>query len=78
MLCLTYKNINGVNITKNKEENITFEQIQKGCLIVMENMTYSGINIDSRKIGVLHILTALTMVSINARQTMPWLYESII
>ena len=77
-ICPFYDPFDGIFPRRTYQENITFEQIQKGCLIVMENMTYSGINIDSRKIGVLHILTALTMVSINARQTMPWLYESII
>ena len=44
----------------------------------MENMIYSGLNVEYRKIGALHSLTALTMVSIQARQIMPWLYESII
>lgn len=57
---------------------LTYEQIQKACLIVMENMIYSGLNVEYRKIGALHSLTALTMVSIQARHIMPWLYESII
>jgi hypothetical protein len=44
----------------------------------MENMVYSGINNEIRQIGAFHVLTALTMVSIPARHSMPWLYESIV
>lgn len=77
-ICPFYDPFQGIFPRRIYYDTITYEQIQKGCLIVMENMTYSGINIEFRKIGALHTLTALTMVSINARQTMPWLYESII
>lgn len=78
LICPFYDPFDGIFPRRTYHESINYEQIQKGCLIVMENITYSGINIDYRKIGALHVLTALTMVSINARQTMPWLYESII
>lgn len=77
-ICPFYDPFHGIFPRRIYHDTITYEQIQKGCLIVMENMCYSGINIEYRKIGTLHILTALTMVSSNARQTMPWLYESII
>ena len=43
----------------------------------MENMVYSGVDEDHRKIGALHVLSALTVVSSGARETMPWLYESV-
>lgn len=52
-------------------------QLRTACLIVIENMVYSGINTDMRTLGTIHALTALTLVSIDARFTMPWLYESI-
>lgn len=77
-ICPFYDPFQGIFPRRIYHDTITYEQMQKGCLIVMENMTYSGINIEFRKIGALHILTALTMVSVSARQTMPWLYESII
>jgi hypothetical protein len=48
------------------------------CLIVFENMVYSGIDEDHRKLGTFHALSGLTMVSIPARTAMPWLYESIV
>lgn len=47
------------------------------CLKVFENMVYCGIDNEYRKIGTLHALTALTVVSIDARNEMMWLYESL-
>lgn len=77
-ICPYHDPFEGIFPRRIYHDTINYEQLQKGCLIVMENMTYSGINIEYRKIGALHVLTALTMVSIPARQIMPWLYESII
>ena len=57
---------------------VSLPRIQEACLIVFENMVYTGFDIEHRKIGSMHALTALTTVSINARNTMPWLYESLI
>ena len=51
--------------------------IKVGCLIVFENLIYSGINEEYRKLGGLYILTALTVVSSETRQAYPYLYESI-
>ena len=47
------------------------------CLKAFENMVYCGIDNEYRKIGTLHALSALTVVSINARNEMMWLYESL-
>lgn len=77
-ICPFHDPFDGIFPRRFYHDTISTEQIQKGCLIVMENFTYSGINIDFRKIGALHILTALTLVSIPARQSLPWLYESIV
>jgi hypothetical protein len=40
-------------------------------------MVYSGIDDDHRKIGAFHALSGLTIVSLDARLAMPWLYESV-
>jgi hypothetical protein len=56
---------------------VSLERIQEACLIVFENMVYTGIDIENRKIGTMHALSALTLVSQNARDTMPWLYDSV-
>jgi hypothetical protein len=57
--------------------DLSFNQIQNACVTVFENMVYQGIDEDHRKIGTFHALSGLTMVSDNARQAMPWLYESV-
>ena len=59
-------------------ENILFDTIQEACLRVFENMVFSGIDIEFRKIGALHVLSALTVISNPARLAIPWLYESVV
>jgi hypothetical protein len=58
--------------------DVSLGRIQEACLIVFENMVYTGIDVEHRKIGTMHALSALTTVSLNARTTMPWLYESLV
>jgi hypothetical protein len=57
--------------------NLSFTQIQNACLTTLENMVYTGINEDYRKLGTFHALSALTLVSSDARASLPWLYESV-
>lgn len=58
-------------------ENVTIERLREGCITIIENMVYTGEEDDFRKLGALHVLTALTVVSIPARNNMIWLYESL-
>jgi hypothetical protein len=58
-------------------EEMTIDVLREGCLKIIENMVYMGVDTDHRNLGAFQILTALTIVSIPARQAMPWLYESI-
>jgi hypothetical protein len=44
---------------------------------VMELMVYPGIDTDSKTLGALYILTALTLVSDTAALAFPWLYQSV-
>ena len=50
--------------------------VQNIVLKLIENFVTRGIGEDNRTLGVFYILTALTLVSENAAQTLPWLYES--
>jgi len=55
------------------------DSILKNTLLTLfENIIYGTDDIEYQKIGVLHILTILTLVSIEARNSLPWLYESIV
>ena len=56
---------------------ISRQEMMDGCITVMENMIYTAFDIEDRKLGALHFLTALTAVSDGARETLPWLYESM-
>ena len=56
---------------------VSLDVIQDICLKVMEYLVFCGIDDEYRKIGTLHVLSALTIVSMPARMAMPWLYESI-
>ena len=47
------------------------------CLNVMERMIYTGRDVEYQKLGALHVLSALTLVSPHARNNMRWLYESL-
>lgn len=58
-------------------DDVSEEQLRRGCITVMESMIYTAKDIDDRKLGALHVLLALTVVSIPARNNMPWLYESM-
>ena len=59
-------------------ETFSISTIQQFCLDVMEPMVLSGTDLEYRKLGTLYILASLTIVSIPARNTMSWLYESIV
>lgn len=66
------------NINIRNRENIENIEVMKGiCLTVIENIIYTGINNEYRQIGAMHVLSALTLVSPNARAGLPWLYESV-
>ena len=74
-LCDPFRNYNPINYNFETSSILT---IQKYCLDVMELMVLSGTDVEYRKLGTLYILSALTMVSIPARNNMNWLYESLV
>jgi len=61
----------------NENLYLNLRNVQTLCLEVMENLVFMGIDDDHRKLGTFHSLTALTIVSPEARNSMPWLYESV-
>lgn len=65
-------------IYTHRERDLTDEDCINICVIIMENLIYTGRDDVSKNIMVAHILSALTLVSMDARTTMPWLYDSIV
>ena len=57
--------------------NMNLINLKNCALTIMENIVFSGGDLEYRKIGVMHLLTALTIVSVPARENLPWLYESM-
>lgn len=74
-ICPFYEPFDGI-FPSGSSNAISFSDIKKACLLVFENITYSSPDIEVRKIGALHCLSALTVVSISARISMPYLYEA--
>jgi hypothetical protein len=62
---------------RNRGAILSLETIQRICAEVIENFIFMGTDNDHRQLGAFHSLTAMTIVSTNAREAMPWLYESI-
>lgn len=58
-------------------QEVSFQRMQEICTTIFEHLVYTSMDIEHRKLGTLHCLTALTVVSLNARNSMYWLYESI-
>lgn len=77
-ICPFYGPFDGLFDRPIHHHTLTYNEIKHACLIVMENLVYSGIDEEYRKIGAFHALTGLTIVSRGARNAMPWLYESVV
>ena len=54
-----------------------FSVLQNNTLQIMKNILTKGVNNDSSALGAYYILSALTLVSPEAAETNPWLYESV-
>ena len=63
-------------VTPRNDQDIEF--MRQFCLGAMENMVFAGLDVEYRKLGAMHVLTALTMVSLPARNTFFWLYETML
>ena len=56
----------------------SIEELQAICINVMENMVHGGVDVEYQKIGALHVLSVLTLISMDARNNMRWLFESLL
>ena len=55
----------------------TLEQIQRYTLNVIEKLINTGINDSSKCLGIYYVLSAFTLASPSAANSLPWLYESV-
>jgi len=56
---------------------LDYSQVKVACIEIFENLVFTGTDDEYRRLGALHALTALTIVSSGARESLPWLYDSI-
>ena len=67
----------GTIIYNRNEHDKSMFTMRAAVVTIMENIIYAASDQEYAKIGALHCLTALTVVSQPARVALPWLWESI-
>jgi hypothetical protein len=55
----------------------TYQEIRNIALQLMEKILFTNANNSDKNLCALYILSALTLVSENARNSLPWLYASV-
>ena len=60
-----------------KTQNITCQRLREIILTILEKFVYDSFSTENKGLRVMYVLTALTTVSREAAECMPWLYESI-
>jgi len=63
--------------TRIERDSVSLEYMRTYCITLFENIVYGSFDIESRKLGVLYLLSLLTDVSVGARQSLPWLTDII-
>jgi hypothetical protein len=54
-----------------------FKELQQYSLKIIENLVNCGINNEAKSLGAYYVLASLTLVNENARNSLPWLYQSV-
>lgn len=58
--------------------NYATTNLKKMGIVLIENLTTKGISADAQSLGTFYVLGALTLVNSEARNTLPWLYQSFL
>lgn len=65
------------HIDLHRIQNFNHERIRYAAIKLIENMIKHGVNRDSKCLGAYYVLAALTLVNEDAREALPWLYQSV-
>ena len=57
---------------------VDFDSLREISLATIMNMVYKGQNAEYQQLGCMYVLTALTIVSQSAANSLPWLYASVV
>jgi hypothetical protein len=58
--------------------HVQFDELREIVLDTIMNMVYKGQNAEYQQLGAMYVLTALTIVSPSAANSLPWLYASVV
>lgn len=58
--------------------NYSTINLKKMGIVLIDNLTTKGIDADSQSLGAFYVLGTLTLVNSEARNTLPWLYQSFL
>lgn len=58
--------------------NFSTMNLKKMGLILIENLTTKGVDTDSQSLGAFYVLGTLTLLNSEARNSLPWLYQSFL
>ena len=68
-----------INVATNiNMNNLTNDTVMRFNVQIIENFIRTSIDADNKALGALYVLSALTLVSNEARNAMPWLYEAAV
>ena len=68
---------NFISNFNNPYTHYSYTFLRTNALNIMEKLSYNAHDNENKNMGVLYILSALTLVSEPARDAMPWLYASV-
>ena len=62
--------------TMHLDGNVDADEITKIVIRMAEVLVYSGLDAEHQNLGAMYFLSGLTIVSLDARAQLPWLYEN--
>jgi hypothetical protein len=64
------------NILVNFSPEMSLSELQNIAVTVCENLFHTAIDVEYKKLSAMYILMSMTVVSNDARQSLPWLYDA--
>lgn len=69
--------LNNVHVNLNVIALLTDPEIRTICVSIIERMVRRGVSREDQCLGAFYVLATLTIVSQDARNALPWLYEAV-
>ena len=69
--------INNAHVNLNVITLLTDSEVRTICVSIIDRMVRRGSSREDQCLGAFYILATLTIVSPDARNALPWLYEAV-